>query len=46
MFAIQYAFQFLKKIQKLNFWIFFLGGFFCCGIVLSRLKVVVGRSGF
>ena len=24
---------------------FFLGGFFCCGIVLSRLKVVVDRCG-
>ena len=43
MFAIQYAFQFWKKFKSSVFDIFFLGGFFRCGIVVGRFEIVLGR---
>ena len=45
MFATQYGFQFLKKIQKLSFWHVFLGWFLLCGIVVGRFEIVLGRCG-
>ena len=45
MFATQYGFQFLKKIQKLSFWHVFRGWFLLCGIVVGRFEIVLGRCG-